>query len=368
MPNANPQREKLRRRQKRLAKRQRRSERPDAAMANVLRTLDYHAKVPPPTTWPGATHASLVRPDMVKYELSNFAAYKEPGKTKLRRLEHAARRGLAVSLPDLDHWVLEKFFWHGTPGDAWHPIDAFLVQSGARFPPVAQEQLRLWKSARLGIFEIGTVHDDVLDLRTWDAASGTAVEPAFRAITLNIGGVNLFQEDRGKLLLTYLAPWSPAEQLYCGMGYSSMTEKGKAAPLAVGLALLSAEMALGPVPWKAAPAAARAYLRAWDAGEWHSWLAARLQFPFQALVPMGPNKGFVVHQVTRLCPSTPDQARRLGVYLDVPTASMVAGASQVLPLDAASPNVLPLAEYRAYRDVVGPPPTMRGQPDFLTLR
>jgi hypothetical protein len=36
------------------------------------------------------------------------------------------------------------------------------------------------------------------------------------------------------------------------------------------------------------------------------------------------------------------------------------GATAAVPCDPASPNALPLAEYRAYRELVGPPPGTNG--------
>jgi hypothetical protein len=368
MARADRDREKKRRRQKRLAKRQHRAQAPAKPVADLLTTLQL--KVPPFATWPGISDPSLARPDLVKAELGDFAAHEEPGKTKVRQLEQAARRGLLEPLPELDHWVLEEFFYHGVPGDTWHPIDAFLDQAGDRFPAAAQAQVRLWTAARIGIFEIGPVHDDLLELREWDVAAGTARGPQFRAITLNIGGVNAFAEARGQLLLTYLAPWVPAEDLHCGMGYSRTVGPADVGLLAIHLALAHPEVVLRPLPWRANPGAARAHLLEWRGREWHAWLAARFRFPFHAVVPLPPRGRLAVTQVRGLMPSSAEQARTFGIYLEIPsgTQMVLAGASDVVPIDAASPNRLALAEYQAYRKLVGPPPGVRGQGDFLTLR
>ena len=65
------------------------------------------------------------------------------------------------------------------------------------------------------------MRDDLAELREWDAYAGTAVGPWLRVIALNIGGVNFYRKHEGQLTLTYVAPWAPAEQLHCAMGYGS---------------------------------------------------------------------------------------------------------------------------------------------------
>jgi hypothetical protein len=77
-----------------------------------------------------------------------------------------------------------------------------------------------------------------------------------------------------------------------------------------------------------------------------------------------------VTQIAGLMPSTTEHVRDFGIYLEIPSGRqmLLAGASEVLPIDAASPNRLALAEYQAYRKRVGPPPGVRGQGTFLTLR
>ena len=66
---------------------------------------------------------------------------------------------------------------------------------------------------------------------------------------------------------------------------------------------------------------------------------------------------------------SPEQAARFGIYFVVPLdeRGVMAGGTTIRPLDVALPNVLALAEYRAYRDEVGPPPGTIGQPDFLMM-
>src|SRR5207244_1439395 len=131
--------------------------------------------------------------DRVKFELAEFAIKQAPGRVKYRPFEDAIRQGPVGFLPDIDHWAIEEFLWHGVPGDSWQPVEAFLESAGDRFPPAAREQLRLWKQARIGLFEVGGVRDDTVGLQEWDAVRGAAIGPAVRAITLNIGGINLFR-------------------------------------------------------------------------------------------------------------------------------------------------------------------------------
>ena len=147
--------EKKRRRQKRLQKQQRKQKAPE--LDRVMHSLMQHLKVPEPSRWPGASDPSLSRPDRVKFELATFATSKGPGKSKALLLEKNLKKGLLEFLPELDHWALEEFIWHGLPGDSWHPVEAFLAHEGDRFPPPAQEQLRRWKQATLGTFEVGDI-------------------------------------------------------------------------------------------------------------------------------------------------------------------------------------------------------------------
>jgi hypothetical protein len=149
--------EKRRRRQKRHEKKHRHDlpggavvpGKPDAdplgKLVGVLGSLEAQLKVPSPTHWPGASDPSLERPDLVKLELGEFATSTEPGRSKSRLFERQLRQGLLGFLPELaDHWGIEEFFWHGMPADSWHPVEAFLAHAGDRFPPAAQDQLRLW--------------------------------------------------------------------------------------------------------------------------------------------------------------------------------------------------------------------------------
>jgi hypothetical protein len=380
--------DKKRRRKKRLEKRRERKPQPLAQppmpqdvepaesglgeFGRFLTGLRRHLSVPEPSRWPGGCDRSLDRPDRIKLELAQFATEEPPGKAKARQLEDALRKGLLGHLPDIDHWSWEEFIWHGLPGDPWHPVDAFLAAAGSRFPPAAAEQLRRWKEARIGLFEVGAVADDLVALREWDGLQRTATGPWFRAIGLNIGGVNWYRDARGQVMLTYVAPWQPSEGVFCAMGYGMKTDKGQTALALDYLGLRHPDVVCRPLPWKASRAAAEQHLRHWRQREWHGWLRERLRFPFLALVLSPPDGRPRLLPVHDLLPSTPEQARQLGIYLDVILEGgkevLVAGGTNVVPLDVTSPNRLALAEYHAYRERVGPPPAARNAPRFFDLR
>ena len=337
-----------------------------------MKDLKYHLSVPEPARWPGGCDPILDRPDHVKLELAEFAINQPPGKAKAKQLEHGLRNGLLGYLPKIYHWAWEEFIWHGLPGDSWQPVEAFLAQAGNRFSPAAAQQLRRWKEARIGLFEIGEVADDKLALRDWDGVNGTAASPWFEAIALNIGGVNIYRKDRGQILLTYLAPWQPAEDLYCALGYGTTSDKAQTALLLDVLGLQHPEVVCRPLPWNVGRAAADQYLRQWRQREWQGWLQERLRFPFLAFVASPPDGRPSLLPVNSLLPSTPEQAREVGIYLEVvPEAGqqvVVAGGTALIPLDVTSSNRLVLAEYQAYRKRVGPPPASRNAPQFLDLR
>ncbi len=364
---------KKQRRQKRLEKRaqhQRPASGPDKLHAAV-RDLDRLLSVPMPGSFPGGCDPSLDRPDMIKFELATLTTEEEPGKSKVSRMEDAAKRGLLAELPELaDHWIMEEFLWHGAPGDTWHPVTVFLTREGERFPPAAAEQLRLWKMAELGLYEVGEVRDDTITFQAWDPVQQTHAGRPRRAISLNIGGVNAYQKATGAVTLTYLSPWSPANDLYCAMGYARTVPKRDAGALLPYLGLRHPAVVCRPLPWELNRAAAEDYLRKWQRREWHAWLGERLQFPFWALVGTPPNGEPALRQVTQLIPSTPLQAQQFGIYLLVPNGeeSLATGCTMVGPIDVTSQNALVLAEYRAYRKRIGPPPATRSMPPFTQLR
>ncbi len=368
--------DKKRRRQKRLAKRRERrpSDQLEALVSveRAFRAAEKELRIGAPAHWPGASDPSLDRPDRVKFELATFATEKPPGKAKLHELEQRLKKGLLGNLPELDHWGMEEFLWHGLPGDSWNPVEAFLEHSGERFPPAAREQLRHWKEARIGLFEVGEVADDTVALREWDPVRQVYAGEPFRAITLNIAGVNAQRSVRGKYLLTHVAPWRPEEGLYCGMGYGAYLGLEQTGMAVDFLSLRELAVAATPLPWTAGRSPRSEYLRQWRQREWHSWLAARLRFPFHALVPR-PREGMIeVREVRGLVPSTPEQARMIGIYFEVPSPDgeeiAIIGGTAVQPVDIASANRLVMAEYHAYREQAGPPPGMVGSSGPIRLR
>ena len=339
--------------------------------AHLIRFLEA-VNVPPPVAWPGAGDPSLTRPDMIKFEFAELAADQEPGKTKLKRLEDSFSSGPFGFLPDIKHWAMEEFFWHGLPGDTWHPLEAFLSSAGERFPAPAQEQLRRWKEARIGLFEVGEIQDAKVGLREWDTENESQSGPTMQAITLNIGGVNAFRSLQRQVALMYLAPWLPTEGLYCGMGYSATGKKREAGMYELlRNALRHPDFISREYPWNENQQAANAYLRQWRMREWHGWLKERLTFPFRTLVRTSSKGQPEAESVVGLMPMTPAEARQMGIYLEVPTDGgtlIMAGVTAVIPLNIESPNWLPIVEYQAYRAAVGPPPATRGQPEFMRLR
>jgi hypothetical protein len=375
MPQHNRDEDKKRRRKKRLEKRARAnragSEKALGQVGQVLANVERQLELPEPARWPGAADPSLARPDLVKLELARFATEHSPGREKLKRFEADCRKGLLHALPEVDHWSWEEFIYHGLPGDSWHPIEAYLAQAGDRYPPAAAAQLRRWKEARVGLYEIGEVADDTLALREWDAVRDAPGGSPMRAITLNIGGVNAFRQLRGKLLLSYVAPWLPDDNLYCGMGYSKPLEKSFAQPFLAYLALRHPDVVGRPLPWNVSRAAEQHYLREWRGRDWQGWLQEQLTFPFAALVTTPPAGVPRLLEVRRLLPSTADRARVFGIYFEVPQPGrpevLAAGGTHVVPLDITSRNRLALAEYHAFRDRAGQPPGVRGRPTFFEL-
>ena len=99
-------------------------------------------------------------------------------------------------------------------------------------------QLARWKEARIGCHEVGAVADDMVSLREVDVFTGRPVGDWVHAIALNIGGVNIYGPEKGKINLTYLAPWSPERNIFCAMGYGMFLppkELAGAAPLVRGM-------------------------------------------------------------------------------------------------------------------------------------
>jgi hypothetical protein len=368
--------EKKRRRLKRLQKRQRHQPATDNAHdpeesedpLAFLRTLKGLLELPAPAHWPGSADPALARPDMVKLDLAEWAANSQPGKSKLEQLETGFQNGVLGFLQDMQHWAMEEFFWHGLPGDPWHPIDAYLASAGDRYPPPARVQLCRWKEARLSLFEIGEVRDELAELREWDPFAAAPSGPWLRVLALNIGGVNYYRDKRGHFTLTYVAPWAPQESVSCAMGYGIAVARPEINLLLPYLGMRHPEIISRPMPWKVSRRAEVEHLQRWRTRAWHRWLEERVQFPFRALVLLTPHGKPQLRTIARLLPSTPDEAREFGIYFEVPLLDdeMVAiGATAVTPLDVTAPALAALREYSAYRQRVGPPPGTIGRPRFF---
>ncbi|HKI31592.1 MAG TPA: hypothetical protein VKA46_06970 [Gemmataceae bacterium] len=367
--------DKKRRRKKRLEKRARaagaRSESALDELGQIIGTLQRHLAVPEPERWPGGCDPSLARPDLVKLDLAQFATERSPGREKAKQFEDGCCKGLVHLLSAVDHWSWEEFIYHGLPGDSWHPIDAYLAQAAARYPPAAAAQLRRWKDARLGLYEIGEVTDDTVALREWDGVRRVPAGPPLWAITLNIGGVDILRGQEGMILLTYLAPWLPEANLYCGMGYSRTADKGSCDYFLLHLGLRHPDVVGRPLPWNEDRGAEERYMSEWLSREWLGWLEERLVFPFPALIGVPPRSEPRLLEVPGLLPSTAEDARLYGIYFDVPweemKMSLAAGGTVVIPLDVTSRNRLALAEYHAFRKRVGKPPGVQGKPAYLEM-
>ena len=172
MSNSQRREEKNRRREKRLAERVR----SEGSLDNLLHTLQHLGSFSEPRSWPGVADPSLSRPDRIKFELATFAE-KGRGHDLCRQLERRLHQGLLHFIPEIEHWGMEEFFWHGLPGNPWHPIDQFLEAEGDRFPAAARKQLACWKNARIGCYEIGALADDMVSLREVDVLTGCPSVP-----------------------------------------------------------------------------------------------------------------------------------------------------------------------------------------------
>jgi hypothetical protein len=352
----NKERRRLRQEQKRQ---------PPAPSENGNLTQTYHEfeqknKAPDAAPWPGVSDPALARPDMVKLDLFRFAIETEPGRSKRRHLERRLAEGIFGQIGDWKHWAMEELTWHGLPGDSWHPIEAFLAHQADRFSPAAAAQLRLWKEARIGFFEIGAVADDRVTLREFDPLAQRAVGSDFQAIALNIGGASFYRDHMDDIHLTYVARWAPDEALFCAMGYGLILTPQEAPAYLPVLGLRQPDVLARPLPWKASPAERVRYHQEWRQRDWPAWLGQQLQVPFWALT-FGPMAQMSVYEIKALLPATAEEFQDFGLYFEVQLGKELGrvGATAVIPIDPSSPQSMPLAEYRAYRDLVGPPRAVR---------
>ena len=361
--------EKKKRRKHRLEKKLKWQE-ARATLANVRDVLAQYAALGDPASFPGTCDPTLGRPDLVKAALMSFAVDRSPSKAKFEHLEFGLSHGLLHYLPEIDHWAMEEFTWHGMPGDSWQPVDEYLRSPGLPFSSAARAQIGLWKKARIGLFEIGEIVEDTVWLREWDVVHQQPIGKHFRAMTLNLGGVHVYTESRGQVLLTHVSPWDPDRNIWCGMGYGVVLPKDAALIQQEFLGLRHLEVVSRPLPWLIDRGAEKKWLHEWRQREWYGWFADRLQFPFEAMVPMPPKGIATLATIQGLQPSTPAEVERMGVYFHADLGArtaLVAGGTGVTPLDVTSPNRMAFAEYHAFRAIVGPPIGTRGQPTFREL-
>jgi hypothetical protein len=318
-----------------------------------LQNLD----TPEPKTWPGACHPVLARPDHLKYEIAGVIGKAGRPAELCKQLERQLQQGLLSPIESIDHWGMEEFLSHGMPDGSYHPIDAFLGSAGDRFPPAAREQLLLWKQARIGIFHVGDVADDTVALREWDPVSQCYRGAAFRAIALNIGGVEFYREQKGLANVTYVAPWVPERDLYCVMGYGLAVPKEFAPAMELlvrGMRNLAAVTL--PLPWKAGRVAQKQCLEEWRRRDWHGWMQERVSFPFTAVV-FFENGRTDFARIDRMITKDAAQAREMGMYfggLTHANEALGAGATAMTPIDVGSRTSMAFAEYHEYRRLVGP--------------
>ncbi|HEX3314677.1 MAG TPA: hypothetical protein VHR72_07275, partial [Gemmataceae bacterium] len=220
-------------------------------LGGILASLGRQLELPGPACWPGACHPSVARPDHVKFEIADVLNKSGRPSDLCGQLERRLQQGLLGKIPDIEDWGMEEFLWHGMPDGSYHPIDAFLHAAGDRFPPEARQQILRWKQARIGVFHVGAVADDTVELREWDAVDETYVGASFRAISLNIGGVGFYRSQKGYCNVTYVAPWAPEQNLFCAMGYGLALPRAGAPPLEYLVrGMRDLPTATFPLPWE----------------------------------------------------------------------------------------------------------------------
>jgi hypothetical protein len=103
-------------------------------------------------------------------------------------------------------------------------------------------------------------------------------------------------------------------------------------------------------------------MREWRQRDWNTWLADRLQFPFRALTAHPAAGKLTSVTVTALLHSDEQVARDFGIYVAVSGLPDIgaSGMTNIMAVDLASPNWMPIAEYGEYRHLAGPPPKAPG--------
>ncbi|MSU77877.1 MAG: hypothetical protein EXS16_07255 [Gemmataceae bacterium] len=339
--------DKKRRREKRQSKGDRAGDRVD----DLIKMLDRAENTPPPATFPGGCDPSVSRPDALKFEFSQWLS-RSSGSDLMRRFERNIKHGLLCFVPEIDHWAMEEFFWHGAANDSWQPIDAFLTAHGDRFPPAAREQIKLWKQAKIGCYEVGACADDLISLRERDPLTMQPVGDWVRAIALNIGGVNAYASQKGSVSVTYLAPWAPEQNIYCAMGYGMgmpANDCASAAVLVQGMRNIKAVAV--PLPFRTGKVALQQCLEKWLQRDWFTWMKEHVRCPFPALVTL-PERGQRILTIDDWVTQTAEEAERIGLHFCAaitPEEVGVLGGTTLIPLDFAGSTATALAEYQAFR-------------------
>ena len=168
------------------------------------------------------------------------------------------------------------------------------------------------------MFEVGSVVADLVWLREIDVISHRKVGSWIRAIAINIGGVNLYRSEKGKVSVGYVAPWSPDENIFCAMGYGlfiSSSQVDAFAALVTGLRAIKA--VTFPLPWHAGKAAAKSLLEQWRQRDWVAYMNSHVSVPFLANVahPDGAKQ----FKVGKLVTETVEEFQSYGLYYELLT-------------------------------------------------
>jgi hypothetical protein len=284
------------------------------------------------------------------------------GGRQMARLENTLKAGRFAFLPEesVEHWGMEEYLWHGMPDHDWNPIEAFLVARGQGFSETGWKQFRRWQEMKIGFYEIGRV-DRTAEMWVWDHLTETRLGDSFQVVSCGIGGVDFLRQYVGELLLTYLSPWQPDQNIFCTGGYGPIVQKDDLKGQELLLGLSRPDILVEPLEFGFGPGnrPTRKLREVWKQRDWLGWLKGRLNFPFRALVTIPATNSLHPVQITSIQEMTADEARRKGIYFH--TAKKVDnfgifGGTTVTVADVISPNFLPLLEYHAYREWAGPPP------------
>ncbi len=281
---------------------------PPDVTARIDRTFDQLQEIMSQlrtTPFPGASDGTASYPDQFKYAYSRWLDKQAAWRSRQARFEQQYRQGPLGMLSDINHWAMEKFLWQG----AEHPLDAFLLRHAHRYSPTACEQFRQWKQAQLGLFEIGDVWRDTVKLRPFDIFRQQPGGPWRRAIDLSIEGAETFVGRAGLIVLTYVAPWNPAQELDCALGYSAMVPRAACGVLAPYLNLQHGDFGRQPWPWQQPGEANRQLRREWAQRNWQAWLRERVATPFSAIVVLGNSGPQIVVAAKFRYSSTRDRAQ-----------------------------------------------------------